>query len=62
MPRLLGNKIKILMNDYISNLAISLAIKKWPNLQRNEDEDSVSLAIRKYENHPSIVKIKSNSI
>ena len=49
-----------IFNYYFSNLATSLDIKSWPNPETLDlNEDPVSYAIRKYANHPSINKIRS---
>ena len=47
------------MNDYFSNVTKKLNIIEWPTPIYVENEDSVNRAIRRYANHPSILKIKS---
>ena len=49
-----------IMNSHFSNLAKSLDIKKWPEPAiLPYKENAVSRAIRKFSNHPSIIKTKS---
>ena len=50
------------MNNHFSTITNSLNIKHWPEPQSTSSisEDSVTIAIMKYANHPSIVKIKSH--
>ena len=47
------------MIDHFSNLTRKLNIIEWPCPTIIENEDLVNRAIRKYANHPSIMKIKS---
>ena len=47
-----------LMIDHFSNITNKLNIIKWPSSIYIENEDIVNRAIRKYANHPSIMKIK----
>ena len=46
-------------NNYFNNLTKGLNIKKWCISDKLSDDPLVN-AIRKYENHPSIIKIKSS--
>ena len=46
--------------DHFSNITNNLDIMKWPSPLFVENEDIVNRAIRKYANHPSILKIKSS--
>lgn len=48
-----------IFNEYFSNVAHSLDIFAWPEPETLAMEDEISHAIRKYANHPSIIKIKS---
>ena len=49
-----------IMNNHFSNLAKSLDIINWPEpTTLTYKEDAVSRAIRKFSNHPSIIKTKS---
>ena len=54
-------EIANIMNNHFSKITDSLNIKNWPEPQSSYDttEDSITVAILKYANHPSIVKIKS---
>ena len=57
------NELAIIFNKYFSNLASTLDIRKWPNPEAFDlNENPVSFAIRKYANHPSILKLKSQQI
>ena len=50
-----------IMNTHFANITKPLKITKWPEPDSISDsEDSVSKYIRKFSNHPSITKIKSN--
>ena len=52
--------ISEIMASHFSNITDSLNILKWPDpFPLSEPEDAVSRAVRKYSNHPSIIKIKS---
>ena len=52
--------ISEILNDHFVNISKSLDIKKWPEPANfTINEDVVSRAIRKYSDHPSIIKIKS---
>ena len=52
--------ISEILNDHFVNISKSLDIKKWPEpANLTVSEDVVSRAIRKYSDHPSIIKIKS---
>ncbi len=50
------------MNTYFSTITKSLKINAWvdPTPIQNLSEDSVSMAVRKFSQHPSILKIKSH--
>ena len=49
-----------IFNDYFSTLVTKLDIKQWPDDQVPLTEGPIDHALRKYSNHPSILKIKSN--
>ena len=46
-------------NNYFNNITRGLNIEKWC-ISENSSDDPLVNAIRKYENHPSIIKIKSS--
>ena len=47
------------MNSYFSHITDTLDIKKWPMPNDiNPTDDNVTIAIKKYESHPSIKMIK----
>ena len=46
-------------NNYFSDITEGLNIKKWC-ISDNLCDDPLVNAIRKYENHPSIIKIRSS--
>ena len=46
-------------NNYFNDITKGLNIKKW-YISDNLSDDPLANAIRKYENHPSIIKIKSS--
>ena len=46
-------------NNYFNDITKGLNIKKWSISDKSSDDPLVN-AIRKYENHPSIIKIKSS--
>ena len=46
-------------NNYFNDITKGLNIKKWCISDKLSDDPPVN-AIRKYENHPSIIKIKSS--
>ena len=46
-------------NNYFNDITEGLNIKKWC-ISDNLSDDPLVNAIRKYENHPSIIKIKSS--
>ena len=52
------------MNDYFSTITQKLNITQWPKPIIddcvNDNTDSVTTAIKRYANHPSIMKIKSH--
>ena len=51
------------MNNYFSTITQKLNIITWPELPNNalyDSMDSVTRAVKKYENHPSIIKTKSH--
>ena len=57
------SELSKIFNNYFSNLAASLKIKSWPNPEPvTLTEDPVSFAIRKFANHPSILKIRSHHL
>ena len=47
------------MNNYFSNITKTLNIQNWPEPTIIQNEDVILTAIRKYQDHPSIIKIKS---
>ena len=47
-------------NDYLNDTTKGLNIKKWC-ISDNLSDDPLVNAFRKYENHPSIIKIKSSA-
>ena len=47
------------VNNYFNDITKGLHIKKWSTWNKFSD-DPILNAIRKYENHPSIIKIKSS--
>ena len=54
-------EIATTMNNYFSTITKSLDIIKWPDPGHSTDNmDHIMMAIRKYENHSSILKIKSH--
>ncbi len=53
-------EIANIMNNHFSTITKSLNIKNWPEPKCDGTEDSIMIAIMKYANHPSIVKIKSH--
>ena len=54
-----NEKITTHFNNYFNNITEGLNIKKWSISHKFSDDPLVN-AIRKYENHPSIIKIKSS--
>ena len=46
------------MNNYFTNITQTLRIEQWPEPMRIVNEHLAIHIIRKYENHPSILKIK----
>ena len=54
-----NEKIATHSNNYFNNITEGLNIKKWCISDKLSDDPLVN-AIRKYENHPSIIKIKSS--
>ena len=48
-----------IFNEYFSNITNSLDIFSWATPEILLAEDEISYAIRKYNNHPSIIKLKS---
>ena len=53
-----NEKIATHFNNYFNDITEGLNIKKWSISDKLSDDPLVN-AIRKYENHPSIIKIKS---
>ena len=50
------------MNEYFSTITDTLNIKKWPEPDGTFNiSDKISIAVAKYKNHPSIIKIKENN-
>ena len=47
------------MNEYFSNITKILNVQHWPEPETIQNEDVILTAIRKYNEHPSIIKIKS---
>ena len=54
-----NEKIAPHFNNYFNDITEGLNIKKWSILDKLSDDPLVK-AVRKYENHPSIIKIKSS--
>ena len=54
-----NEKIATHFNNYFNDITEGLNIKKWSISDKLSDDPLVN-AIRKYENHPSIIKIKSS--
>ena len=54
-----NEKIATHFNNYFNDITEGLNIKKWCISDKLSDDPLVN-AIRKYENHPSIIKIKSS--
>ena len=54
-----NEKIAAHFNNYFNDITEGLNIKKWSISDKFSDDPLVN-AIRKYENHPSIIKIKSS--
>ena len=54
-----NEEIATLFNNYSSDIIEELNIKKWCISDKLSDDPLVK-AIREYENHPSIIKIKSS--
>ena len=54
-----NEKIATHLNNYFNDITEGLNIKKWSISDKLSDNPLVN-AIRKYENHPSIIKIKSS--
>ena len=53
--------ISEVFNEYFTNITDSLNIKQWPeSIEVSQIDDQVQRAILKYDNHPSIEKIKSH--
>ena len=55
-----NEKIATFFNNYFNDITEGLNIKKWSISDKLSDDPLVN-AIRKYENHPSIIKIKSSA-
>ena len=53
-----NEKIAIHFNNYFNDITEGLNIKKW-SISDKFSDDPLLNAIRKYENHPSIIRIKS---
>ena len=54
-------EISEVFNEYFTNITDSLNIKQWPeSIEVSQIDDQVQRAILKYDNHPSIEKIKSH--
>ena len=47
------------MNDYFVNITKTLEITSWPEPEMIQYDDAISIAVRKFRNHPSIIKIRS---
>ena len=54
-----NEKIATHFNNYFNDITEGLNIKKWSISDKLPDDQLVN-AIRKYENHPNIIKIKSS--
>ena len=54
-----NEKIATHFNNYFNDITVGLNIKKW-SISDNLSHDPLVNAIRDYENHPSIIKIKSS--
>ena len=53
-----NEEISTYFNNYFNYITKGLSIKKWCISDKLSDDPIVN-AIRKYENHPSIIKIRS---
>ena len=53
-----NEEISTYFNNYFNYITKALSIKKWCISDKLSDDPIVN-AIRKYENHPSIIKIRS---
>ena len=48
-----------IMNNYFSNITETLNVQRWPEPDVIQNEDVVLKSIRKYQHHPSFIKIES---
>ena len=54
-----NEKISTHLNNYSDDITEGLNLKKW-SISDKLPDDPLLNAIRKYENHPSIIRIKSS--
>ena len=47
-------------NEYFTDITKTLDVKDWPTPKNVNIQDAVEMAIFKYKNHPSVMKIKEN--